>query len=160
MAFPAMNQEVANVTLLNVATGDTPGMFLVLGQYPMFRTQRPVDVSGMEMSVAIVQNAATAFSQSIASAATNLVLKPYDGGTTASAASGTNQLFANEDFSNSVTGGWTTHAAIAAVGTSTTDLDADDWVNLDVVANPTTTEGIGIAIVQAEFIYGVPGGPA
>jgi hypothetical protein len=49
---------------------------------------------------------------------------------------------------------------ISAQATSTTDLDADDWVNLNVAANLDTSAGLGIIVCQAEFIYGVPGGPA
>lgn len=160
MSFPYANAMSISATLSDVVATTSPVLLLRSGEYPLWAVPRAVDVSGMDLAIADVLDGSTAGTQAIASAASTVVLKPYDGGTSASAASDNNELFAVGDFSNSITGGWTAHAAIRAVGTSTTDLDADDWVNLDVAANISGTGGFGEVIVQAFFVYGVPGGPA
>lgn len=159
MAFPYMNEMSVSATLLDVGEATTPVSEILSGEYPLFEVPRTVDVSGMELAVAIQVAPSTGLAQSIASGTTTVVLKPYDGGTSASAASDNNELFNVNDFSNSITGGWTAHQARKAVGTSTTDLDADDWVNMDVAANLTTAAGFGQMLVSAFFLYGVPAAP-
>lgn len=161
MSFPYSNEHQGEALVLDLDIGGaTTHAALKSAEYPVFMVGRPVDVSGMEIAVAIVLAAGTAGAVGIASGTTTVVLKPYDGGTSASAASDNNELFAVTDFSNSITGGWTAHQARKAVGTSTTDLDADDWVNLDVAANLTTVAGLGSVILASFFVYGVPGSPA
>ena len=59
------------------------------------------------------------------------------------------------DSSNTRAGGFTTHEAVSASPSGTTDLDADDWLNLNVVAN--ATDIAGVVQVQAKFIHGIPG---
>ena len=158
MSFPYANEKTAETEVFNIdIAGATSHASLISAEYPVFMVGRPVDVSGMEVAIGVILAAATAGQAGIASGTTTVVFKPYDGGTSASAASDNNELFAVTDFSNSITGGWTTHQARKAVGTSTTDLDADDWVNLDVAANLSTSGGVGSAILAAFFIYGVPG---
>ena len=159
MSFPYANEHSASVTLFGVASEATTSPMLKALAYPGFEVPRAVDVSGMELAVAIGSAAATTAANSIASGTTTVVVKPYDGATSASAATDNNELFAVTDFSNSLTGGWTAHQGRKAVGTSTTDLDADDWVNIDVAANISGAAGIGELIVAAFFLYGVPGGP-
>ena len=160
MAFPYANEHSVSATLLDVGEGTTPVSEIISAEFALFQVPRSVDVSGMELAVGVNVAPGTGLVQSVASGTTTVVLKPYDGATSASAASDNNELFAVTDFSNSLTGGWTAHQARKAVGTSTTDLDADDWVNMDVAANLTTTAGIGQMVVSAFFIYGVPAAPA
>ncbi len=162
MSFPYANEESISVTHFGI-TGASLTVTETIGTLPLpgFMVGRPVDVSGMEVAIAIALNGATTHvGQSIASGTTTTVFKPYDGGTSASAASDNNELFAVTDFSNSLAGGWTAHQARKAVGTSTTDLDADDWVNLDVAANAAAGAGAAEIVMNAFFVYGVPGAPA
>ena len=42
-------------------------------------------------------------------------------------------------------------------GTSTTDLDADDWINLGVIANATGVARVGAVLAGVNFVYGKPG---
>jgi hypothetical protein len=116
-----------------------------------------VDVSGMEFALAILQEAATGVTQTVASGASTVEFQFGDVGTTATGTASGNHLINSDDLSNTITGGWTLHQARTAVGTSTTDLDADDWVALHTVANLTTTEGVGAAVVKVAFLYGKPG---
>ena len=159
MSFPYMNEDSVSVTLVDLGGTATPQLGLLPQAFPAFEMARPMDVSGMELAIAVGHDASTGVTKSIASGTTTVVFKPYDGGTSATNATGTNNLFAVTDFSNSITGGWTVHQARKAVGTSTTDLDADDWVNLDVAANLSGTGGFGEVVMSAYFIYGTPGAP-
>ena len=54
-------------------------------------------------------------------------------------------------------GGYTVHEAKSDTGTSTTDLDASDWVTLGIIANTNDNTGVGSAQTQVSFIYGKPG---
>jgi hypothetical protein len=71
------------------------------------------------------------------------------------AASGAAAIQSGDDFSNTRAGGFTTHEAVSASPSGTTDLDADDWLNLNVVANASNIAGV--VQVQAKFIHGIPG---
>ena len=139
MTFPYANEFSATVTLMDVGNAATAALALPPQAFPAIMFGRPMDVTGMEVAIAVGHDAATGVTKSIASGTTTVVFKPYDGGTSATNATGTNPLFAVTDFSNSVTGGWTVHQARKAVGTSTTDLDADDFIMLDVAAKPSTS---------------------
>ena len=152
MGFPYGNVKGISVTLMGVASEATTTAMLKALAYPGFRVNRPVDVTGMEIAIADALAAATTAANSLVSAASTVVLKPYDGATSGSAATDNNELFGTGDFSNSLTGGWTAHGSVRAVGTSTTDLDADDWVNLDVAANISGAGGFGEVVMQGDFI--------
>ena len=158
LGFPVINAHVQALQLTNVGIGGggTALMFLPTAiQYPLFSTPGVVDVSGMELAVALHGTAATTPAQTTGSAASTVELVFADAGTTATADGGDAPLHDGDKFSNTRAGGWTTHEAVMANATSTTDLDADDWVSLEVVANATALVGqIG---VKAAFIYGKPG---
>ncbi len=162
MSFPYANEASVSVSHFGI-TGASLTVTEILGTLPLpgFMVGRPVDVTGMEVAIAISLNGATTHAgQAIASGASTTVFKPYDGGTSASAATGNNllvNLATNLEFSNSVTGGWTAHQAKKNSPTSTTDLDADDWVNLDVAANAAAAGGAAEIVMGAFFLYGVPG---
>ena len=160
--FPYTNEMNISFTLGNhVMDGTTNGSIIEPDQYLGFHVPRPVDVSGLQVGLGINLAGGTpvAAGVGIPSGTTTVVMNPYDGGTTGSAPSGTNNLFGNDDFSNSIAGGWTFHSAQNAIGTSTTDLNADDWVNIDFAANITGVGGFGQAVFSAHILYGVPGAP-
>ena len=159
MSLPVMNSHVVNtmVTLTGIGGGGTAIPFLPTLQIPIFSTPGVVDVSGMEFAAAMVIEAATTLTQDLASGASTVVLNFGDAGTAAAGAASGNHLLSNDTFSNSVTGAWTIHGANMANGTSTTDLDADDWVNLHVVANTSAVGGFGAVTMKAAFVYGKPG---
>jgi hypothetical protein len=160
MAFPTMNARVVT-PLLNHgwATGASANKVELHNiEHGLFQLPAVVDVSGLEMAIATVLDQSTGLTQTIVTGATTMTFKPYDGNTNASGATDNNELFAAEDFSNSNTGSSSftvVHGAMRAVGTSTTDLDADDWVNIDILS-PTGVAGIGVAQVSAAFIFGKP----
>lgn len=162
MSFPPTNAHVVSMQVQDWDESAGTGQFhLETGiQHPLFNTPGVVDVSGMEFAIAINQVAGTGLEQTIASGASTVEFRFGDGGTTATQTASANHLASSAatgvDFSNSRTGGWTTHEAVSGLGTSTTDLDADDWVLLHTIANLTTAEGIGSVHVKVAFIYGNP----
>jgi hypothetical protein len=162
MSFPAANAHVV-ASSLGYGRGNSDnnalGPAFELVSHPLFQVPAVVDVSGMELAIATQLDGLTGTGQTIASGTTTLLYKPHDGNTNAGGATGNNNFFAATDFSNSATGtsSWTVaHGAMRAVGTSTTDLDADDWVNLDVAAALTGAIGHGAIAVSVAFIYGKP----
>jgi hypothetical protein len=110
----------------------------------------------LELAISLVTEAGTTETQDLASGASTLELTFFDYGTTATGAS-TSVLGGADAFSNTPTGGYTVHQGKKTDGTSTTDLDADDWVALGVVANATGVAFPGAIIAGAAFIYGIPG---
>jgi hypothetical protein len=163
MGFPAINAHVTSQTLWpHDCNAQTSQLYLLTGAvYPLFSTPAIVDVSGMEFALGLLQDATatadpTVVLQSIASGASTVEILFGDGGTTATTDPGANYLTNADDFSNTVAGGYTAHGARVAAGTSTTDLDADDWVSLEAVANITGAAGIGAVVAKTAFIYGKP----
>ena len=156
MSFPVMNAQVNHSQMIEVLGDSATAIpFLTVDKYhPQFNVPAPVDVTGMELAVALIYESATTVGQTLASAATTFVMKFFDMGTTATGGT-TNVLGGADAFSNTTTGGYTVHEAKKTDGTSTTDLDADDWVTLGIIANATTIAGSVHA--GAAFIYGVPG---
>jgi hypothetical protein len=166
MAFPAMNAHVANTILPGkpiATTSTTISVSVELGTatsgYSLFEVPAVVDVSGMEfgISVLIASGSVVPPNTTIASGASTVELLFADLGATGTAAGSTNYLTNADDFSNTVTGGWTTGLMRTAGGTSTTDLDADDVIGIQSVANLTTVGGIGTAGIHVAYIFGKPG---
>ena len=161
MAFPTMNAMVASTEVYDIANNAaTSHAFLpTLAVFPIAPVPGVVDVSGMEMHVALVIGLGTATDgskvQTTASGASTVEIIFGDGGTTATADPGGALLEGGEAFSNTVTGGFTLHQGFKGVGTSTTDLDADDWVSLQALAN--TTALVGAVTAGFAFVYGKPG---
>ena len=161
MAFPVMNAEIVSMIVnsgRSLGASDNKAELSALS-FPLFQVPAVVDVSGMEMGIATCVDAATGILQTIASGTTTVVYKPHDGNTNAGGATDNNEFFAVTDFSNSATGAasWTVvHGAMRNVGTSTTDLDADDWTNLDLAIVGTGAVGQGVMAVSAAFIFGKP----
>ena len=154
-----MNAHVVStlMTSFDEAAGTSMFSLATTLQYPFMSVPAVVDVSGMEFALVNMQEAATGIGQSVASGASTVEFQFGDMGGTATGAASGNHLINPDDLSNTLAGGWTLHEARFAVGTSNTDLDADDWVGLHSVANLTTTAGIGSATIRAHFVYGKPG---
>ena len=161
MAFPSMNAMVQNTFLSHMQSATTTSTFpfLKAGTYfPVLNVPAVVDVTGMEFSLSVVAEAATTVAQDIAGGAASTVfnVRFFDMGQTATGAT-SNQLVDGEAFCATVSGGYTVHEAKSDTGTSTTDLDASDWVTLGVIANTADNTGVGAVMTQVSFVYGKPG---
>jgi len=113
----------------------------------------------MELCGALIVGLGTATDgskvQTTANGASTVEIVWGDGGTTATLDPGANLLEGGDIFSNTRTGGFTVHEGVRGAGTSTTDLDADDWVTLHIVAN--ATQVAGAVQTGMSFVYGKPG---
>ena len=157
MSFPVMNAQVNHSQMIEVLGDSATAIpFLTVDKYhPQFNVPAPVDVTGMELAVALIYESATTVTQvNAGGAATTFVMKFFDMGTTATGGT-TNVLGGADAFSNSAAAGYTVHEAKKTDGTSATDLDADDWVTVAPTANATAL--VGSVTAGAAFIYGVPG---
>ena len=156
MSFPYMHAMSVSRLLTQVHNNAvTSTSFLTTGQHNLFSVPGVVDVSGMEFSMSPSANANTTVTRVVASAASTAVVTFSDGGATGDA-TGAAVLFSQDNMSNSLTGGFPANTPIDAAGSSTTDLDADDWVNFRVVQNATGAllGGVNAAV---NYIYGKPG---
>ena len=155
MAFPSNNAEIAGRLFGNIANNAvTSHAFLLTGQHNWFSTPAVIDVSGMEIAMSIEQEAATTVTRTTASAASTAVFTLSDGGASGDA-TGAAILVSGDSFSNSITSAFLTNVPIDAAGTSTTDLDADDWVNFRAIQNATNL--VGTMNVTVAYVYGKPG---
>ena len=137
MSFP-YNASVSS----NQYNRDTP---TADQRYQLVTVPSPVDVSSMECESHVVDG--------LAAATGEITLGVEDGGATGT---GTTDL----DTPVGGTGGWTADTPKAhTMSTTASDLDADDWVNVDYneAGTPGSTGGIGFNV---NFVYGVPGGIA
>jgi hypothetical protein len=160
MSFPVMNAHVSSSQVFDIDDNGATTMpsLATVQQYPIFAAPGVVDVSGMEFHIAIHRGTATAtvVAQAMASAASTVSIVYGDGGTTATGDAGANIMVGGAQFSNgAVDGGWGAHQAVKAAGTTTTDLDADDWINMQAIENATGL--LGAVQAGAAFIYGKPG---
>ncbi len=168
MAYPYVNSmNSAGMIGPTLSTGSPVG--ILPGGYPIFQVSSPVDVTGLEFAVAGQHAAGTALLAAQGTGAESVLMQPYDGTTTASGITGNNPLIgsataATAAGSNAIgniytgTNSWTgKHAARKAVGSSTTDLDADDWVNLDVQASISGADGFNSFVWTSYFVHGIPG---
>lgn len=163
MGFPIMNAH-SQMTFLtgrvdSATTDPDAHLFLPTGNvYPLFASPAVIDVTGMEFALALTGEAATTQAADLASGASTWEIAFLDMGSTATGGT-TNVLGGADGFSNTRTGGYTVHEGISGVlGTSTTDIDADDWTVLQVVANATGAVGVGSIVAGVNFIHGKPGG--
>ena len=158
MSFPIMNASTEHTLVTHVGIGGAGSALPFLSTavfHTLFNIPAAVDVTGMELAVAMLAEAATTITMDIASGASTVDFKFFDMGTTATG--GTTNILAADVFTNTPTGGYTVHEARKTDGTSTTDLNADDWVTLGIIANATGVTGVGAMFAGAAFIYGVPG---
>jgi hypothetical protein len=155
MAFPSNNAEIAARLFANNDENAASGHFtLVTGQHNWFSTPGVIDVSGMEIAMSLEQVANTGQTKTTASAASTVVMTLSDGGQEGNA-TGAAVLVSGDSFSNSLTGSFTINVPIDATGTSTTDLDADDWVNFRALQNASGL--VGAVNVTVAYVYGKPG---
>tara|TARA_R110000751_G_scaffold74739_1_gene150921 strand:- start:808 stop:1191 length:384 start_codon:yes stop_codon:yes gene_type:complete len=117
-----------------------------------------VDVTGMEFGMTIHQDAASGGGKAMASGASTVIMRFCDGGTAGTQPASTNYLLGSGtgDFSNTIAGGWVAGEVKKIVGSSTTDLDADDVVGLQTVANISGSAGIGHVGWTVAYIAGKP----
>lgn len=157
MSFPYMNAMSVSRLLTQTYSNDNPTShsMLTTGQHNLFSVPGVVDVSAMEFSMSLSALASTLLTRVLASAASTAVVTFSDGGAAGDATAAA-VLFSQDSMSNSLTNGFEANVPLDVTGTSSTDLDADDWVNFRVVQNATSLIG-GVNAV-ASYIYGKPGG--
>jgi len=157
MSFPYANaQEVARLFWSPASTSSDPHLQMQSGQYNMFSVPGVVDVSAMEFSIAVEWDATIANARGSASGNGVVELGVSDGGSSGDATT-VALLFA--DISDSVSAAiFAANVPADAAGTSTTDLDADDWVNIHVNTAVSGTTGAGAADYNVAYLYGKPGG--
>jgi hypothetical protein len=161
MSFPTMNAHVAQGVIIGKAVTTVtplPQLATSTSLYSLFDVPAVVDVSGMEFGLTIHQDAASGGGVAMASGASTVVLRFGDGGTTGSQAASTNYLLTSgtADFGNSQAGGWVAGEMKARTGASTTDLDADDVVGLQTLANLSGAGGIGHIGWTVAYLQGKP----
>jgi hypothetical protein len=156
MSFPYMNASTAERLLWspNSASAD-PHAQLQTGQFTFFSVPAVVDVSAMEFSIAVEWDATIANARGAVTGAAVLELGASDGGATGDATT-VAALFA--DLTNTVSSRWVLNVPVDVAGTSTTDLDADDMVNIHVNTSVSGTTSAGAVDYAVAYIYGKPGG--
>ena len=160
MAFPVMNAQVVSRLVGDGNINNTVNHYvkeLTTGQHNLFSVPAVVEVSGMEFSLGVVSSA-TDGSKGLASETGASAFKPVmsDGGPTGDA-TGAAVLFGDESSLSATGGAYAANVSKDVTGTSTTDLDADDWVNLRVTINGATVDGAGNVNTQVSYVYGKPG---
>jgi hypothetical protein len=154
MGFPYMNAITVNGSFQAANAPTTTGFLINLATGPHVFVNVPgvVDVSGMEYSIYVRADNSSGKAGIGAGTASAASLALVDGGPTGDAT--TTALLAAVLTS---TVEWEDTVPRDVTGTSATDLDADDWVNFQVSAQPTTTPGVSQADVSLTYIYGKPG---
>jgi hypothetical protein len=155
MSFPYMNAQSVSRTVSRGVAATTTGIAASIptGPYNLFSVPGTVDVSAMEMSIGVIADSISGSTILAIQTGSPLTVSFSDGA----------NCGANTTVSLLVAAIGNTVAAFAdtipqdMAGTSTTDLDADDWVNFHVTANPTTIPGVGVYGVNVNYIYGKPG---
>lgn len=155
MSFPYMNaNEVARLFWSPASASADPHLQMQSGQYNMFSVPAVVDVSAMEFSIAVEWDATIANARGSASGNGVVELGATDGGASGDAT--TIALLFGDLSDSAVT--FAANKPEDVTGTSTTDLDADDWVNIHCNTNVSGTTGAGAADYNVAYIYGKPGG--
>ena len=157
MAFPTQNANSIALWLQRATVATTTGVVeaVIVGQHSLFSLPGVVDVSGMEFSVGVLADAisGTPGKDADATDGSLTAIAFSDGGQTG--ATTVAELYAATSFTTSVA--FAVNVSRDSSGTSTTDLDADDWVNFYLKTKPTTVAGIAQYNVEASYIYGKPG---
>jgi hypothetical protein len=158
--FPTQN--AMSVSRYLIQAGPVVAMSVSLhqlqsGQYNLFSVPAVVDVSGMEFSVGVALDASSGGTPGLAVATADgsrTLIAFQDGGPTGDA---TGNAVLHELVSNTASA-WVANVPRDVTGTSTTDLDADDWVNIlmtDTGGNGATA--VGALELTVAYIYGKPG---
>lgn len=158
MAFPTMNAKTIAGWIQGATVASTTDITeaLITGQHNMFSLPGAVDVSGMEFSVGVLADALSGTPGKAADAtdASLTAISFSDGGPSGDATT-VAELYAATSFTTSVA--FAANVPRDATGSSTTDLDANDWVNLYIKTKPTTVAGIAAYNIEASYVYGKPG---
>ncbi len=157
MSFPYMNAMSVSRAVVGKPPQSTVTMFeLASGQYNLFSVPGVVDVSAMEFDLGARYGAGTGAAFGITTAAATAEVNASDGGPSGDATT-VAALFSL--ITNTVTTGFTlANKPQGVAGTSTTDLDADDWVNLHLNTGSSAGTALGSIDVGVAFIYGKPAG--
>ena len=166
MSFPQFNaiSVVGNFGAYDQQDGLTPHMYLATGQHNLCSVPAVVDVSAMEFALSLGVLANTVVARYLAATgACTVQLTMADGGVSGEPTTVVPLFAGSLIWSDHLTTLTTTvvqdmlrsNVGIDAAGTSATDLDADDWLNLDVMGNATGL--LGLANINANFVYGKPG---
>ena len=155
MSFPAMNAQ--SVTKRFVGGSNPAAAVCTAGQLPsgphnLLSVPGVVDVSGMEFSLGIAADSISGQGTLAAGSTSAISITLSDGGAT-----GDNTTVAVLATAITSTVAWADTTPKDVAGSSATDLDADDWINLHLTAVTTTTEGAGQVDVALAYIYGKPG---
>lgn len=165
MSFPYKNAHSLSQAFWDYKEAGPTSTILVLpvGMYNMAQLPGVVDVSAMEFSFSLDQTSITGTpARFIGTLATTAVFVMADGGPTGDATAQAVLFAGSSDaavWSSSIADGGLGNSVspnqpLDAQGTSTTDLDADDWLNFRVVQNATGL--VGLVIINANYIYGKP----
>lgn len=157
MSFPSANAHSFTRWIQRLTAATTTGVVeaLATGQHNVFTPTGVVDVSGMEFSTYFVADSisGTGTKDADATDASLTAIAFSDGGPSGDGAVA--ELFAAS--SNTTSVAWALNVPRDSAGTSTTDLDADDWVNFYQKTTPTTVAGMAAAALACNYIYGKPG---
>lgn len=162
MSFPYMNAHGISMTYTGLQGGSASAApFIATGMHNMAQLPDVVDVSAMEFAFSVEQTANTGARVGFANTgASTAQFVMADGGPTGDATAAA-ALFTIGTWSNGLDGSLgataTPNMPLDAAGTSTTDLDADDWLNFRAVTTVTGAAGVGNAHINANYIYGKPG---
>jgi hypothetical protein len=160
MGFPTNNAMTVGRLVHRSTASSVTGIAEAIGtgQHNLFSVPAVVDVSGMEFSMGIEADAGsgTPGLAAVTGDASALSVAFNDGGPTGNNATAGLLFAATVQLTTSTTT-WTAQVPHDAAGTSTTDLDADDWVNFIVSAQPTSEVGAASMSTVVNYIYGKPG---
>jgi hypothetical protein len=156
MSFPTMNAQSVFGLFTNHATwatAETSARNEVLtGPFNLLNVPAVVDVSGIEYSFGVEADGAGAAGIGASTHDNSLLsVALSDGGATGD--NTTVSVLATAITSSTA---FTDTVPRDVSGTSSTDLDANDWVNFHVVAQPTSVVGAAAIGVHLNFIYGKP----
>jgi hypothetical protein len=158
MSFPSANAHSFTRWIQRLTSATTTGFVeaLAVGQHNVLSVPGVIDVSGMEFNTYFVADAVsgTGTKEADADDASLTAIAFSDGGPTGDATT-VAELFAAS--SNTTSVAWALNVPRDSAGTSTTDLDADDWINFYQKTTPSSVSGMAAAALACNYIYGKPG---
>ena len=151
--FPTMNAKSVTRMITDGQVLTTTGFFtLNSGPHNMFTVPGVVDVTAMEMAIAIIANNLSGAGGLEAGTASAISVTFSDGGP-----SGDNTTVAVLTTAITSTVAFVDTVPREFTGTSTTDLDADDWVNFHQTVIVASAGAAGVALGAVNYLYGKPG---
>lgn len=153
--FPIVNAQSVAKRFSPATAPTTSGVLgnMPTGPHNILSVPAVVDVSGLEYSFGVAFDSAGAAGLGASTASASLfTVDLRDGG-----ASGDNTTVTKLGTDVSSSTAFVDTVPRDATGSSATDLDADDWVNLGITNQPTTVAGAAVIDVAVAYIYGKPG---